>query len=365
MSLLSLDISKCVHTTNKFATCDACVDACPVETIKIHEHQLSFTPSECVGCNGCSAVCPTAAYCLDDFKALNFIFSFLESEENTLSCLGALPCIAGLSVEELLSISLFAQEDIVYNIGPCSECEIAKTNLAIIEDRAEEVNFLLEAMMQNKKVVLKAVDNVNEQEKEEISRRKLLSKDGLKHLVGVKSKFESEVESSDANVKQHTVSAEDIQKIREKKAPDRRSLLSMAMKRAKVPESFHVLDIEDISFISQKELDPATCTSCQMCYRICPTGALSSDTRGTFINFNALACVQCHSCHDVCEPNSLTLKKTFNLEQLFNPSNEMLVKFDIRKCDECNTPFAYKGGEVICARCRIEEEEAKELWGIS
>jgi len=41
MSLLTLDISKCV---------------CPVETIKIDEGVISFVPSECVGCGGCDAV---------------------------------------------------------------------------------------------------------------------------------------------------------------------------------------------------------------------------------------------------------------------------------------------------------------------
>jgi ferredoxin len=219
-------------------------------------------------------------------------------------------------------------------------------------------------MMQEKKVILSEIEEEIEEKNEELSRRRLLSKDGLKHIVAVKSQFDNEVEASDTNVKHHNVSVDDIQKIREKKVPDKRSLLSMAMKRAKVPEVFHTLDIKDISFTSQKVLDTQTCTACQMCYRICPTGALSSDTKGTFINFNAMACVQCHSCHDVCEPNSLTLKSTFNLESLFHPKNEILVKFDIRRCDECNNPFAYKSGEVMCERCRVEEEEAKELWGI-
>ena len=365
MSLLTLDISRCVHTTNKFAICNACVESCPVETIKITEHVLSFTPSECVGCNGCSAACPTAAYSLDDFKPINYIFSFLESGSNTLSCKDELPCIAALSVEELLSLSLFKNENITYDIGPCKDCAIAQTNLGIIKDRAEEVEFLLEAMMQDKKVLLAELNEELESQNEELSRRELFTKDGMKQIVGIKQQFENRVESEDSDIKSHEVTSSDIQKIREKKAPDRRSLLLMAMKRAKVPEVFHVVDIEDISFVSQKELNSDTCTNCQMCYRICPTGALSSDRRGSFIEFNPMACVQCHSCHDVCEPDSLTLKKTFNLENFFKSESETLIKFDIRKCDECNNPFAYIGGEVICNRCRVEEEEAKELWGIS
>ena len=365
MSLLTLDISQCVHTSNKFAICNKCVEVCPVETIKIDESIVSFIPSECVGCGGCDAVCPTAAYELDDFKPINYVFNFLENDLEILSCKNELPCIAALSVEELLSIALISQNTITADIGACKECPIADKNLPLIKERVEEVNFLLEAMEQGKLIELKELNMSPEvQEENALSRRKLLSKEGLKKAVSIKQQLQNEVEASDTSLKVHEITSADITKIKQKNIPDRRSLLLMAMKRAKVPESFHNISIEDISFISQKDLDESTCTNCQMCYRICPTGALSSDGKGSVINFNPLSCVQCHSCHDVCEPDSLTLRPTFALANFFEPKIETLVRFDIKRCDECGNFFAYQGGEVLCRRCKIEEEEAKELWGI-
>ena len=365
MSLLTLDISKCVHTSNKFAICDKCVTVCPVETIKIDEGVISFVPSECVGCGGCDAVCPTAAYELDDFKPINYVFNFLENDLDVITCKNELPCIAALSVEELLSMALISPQSITADIGACKECPIAAKNLPIIQERVEEVNFLLEAMEQNSAIALKELDIEEETaQTDTLSRRKLLSKDGLKKAVSIKQQFENEVASTDTTLKTHEVTNADIVKIKQKNLPDRRSLLLMAMKRAEVPETFHTISIEDISFISQKDLDESSCTNCQMCYRICPTGALSSDGRGSVINFNPLACVQCHSCHDVCEPDSLTLRKTFALSNFFEPKVETLVRFDIKRCDECGNFFAYQGGEMLCRRCQIEEDEAKELWGI-
>jgi len=365
MSLLTLDVSKCVHTSNKFAICNKCVESCPVDTIKIENSIVSFIPSECVGCGGCDAVCPTSAYTLDNFNSLNYIFEFLESSERVLSCRDEkFPCIASLSVEELLSIALISSESVTLDIGPCSDCAIAKTNLAIIENRTEEVNFILEAMIQEKVLKIEELNYDFEADKEALSRRKLFSKDGAKKLLSLKQKFDNEVDSTDENVKTHNVSVSDIAKIKEKRIPDRRSLLQMAMKRADIPEQFHTIDVENISFTSQKDLDADTCTNCQMCYRICPTGALSSDKRASLINFNPAVCVQCHSCHDVCEPNALTLRNTFSLENMFEPRVETLVRFDIKRCNECGNYFAYKGGEVMCTRCQIEEYEAKELWGI-
>jgi ferredoxin len=365
MSLLNLDIAKCVHTSNKFAICNACIENCPVETIKIETSSISFTPKDCVGCGGCLAICPTDAYTLDDFKPINYVFSFLENDINIVTCNDKnLPCIAGLSVEELLSITLLSQEKICLDIGPCSDCPIAQKNLSIIEQRAEEVNFLLEAMEQDKKLTLDELNFKQEEEIDVLSRRELLSKEGMKTVLTMQQEFENRVESSATDVKEHKVSTSDIIKIKEKNIPDRRSLLLMAMKRAKIPNVFHTIDIADISFISQKDLDKESCTNCQMCYRICPTGALSSDSRGSIINFNPLVCVQCHSCHDVCEPDSLTLRKSFNLSSFFEPKIETLIEFQMKRCDECGNFFASKHGEKICNRCTIEEEEARELWGI-
>ena len=367
MSLLTLDISKCVHTSNKNATCNSCVTVCPVQTIKITDSIVSFTPSECVGCGGCGAACPTAAYSLDDFNPINYIFKFLETDQNILTCKSELPCIAALSTEELLSVTLFSKEQITLDIAPCKECPIAQTNLSIIQNRAEEVNFLLEAMDQKKSLHVSEIGHEIEKDEstEMLSRRELLSKDSIKRVSQIKEQFLNRVEEGNDEIKSHTPSLEDIAKIKQKTIPQRRSLLLMAFKRAEVPEIFHVIGIDNISFTSQKNLDEASCTSCQMCYRICPTGALSSDNRNSFISFNPLACVKCASCHDVCEPKSLTLRPSFNLTNFFVPKSEELVKFDIKRCDECGVYFAYKGGEKLCPRCLIEEEEARELWGIS
>ncbi len=368
MSLLTLDISKCVHSSNKNATCNICVEVCPVETIKINNSVVSFTPSECVGCGGCSAACPTAAYSLDDFNPINFIFKFMETDQKVLTCKSELPCIAALSVEELLSLSLFFKEDLTLNIGPCAECAIAKTNLDIIKNRAEETNFLLEAMTQTKCLHVEALEVSDEpstiEEKEVISRRELLSKNSLKRVSQIKQQFLNQVEAGDDELKSHEIMLSDIAKIKQKKVPQRRSLLLMAMKRTEVPEIFHTISVDDISFISQKNIDASTCTDCQMCYRICPTGALSSDIKSSFIAFNPLACVKCASCHDVCEPKSITLRPSFNLKNFFEPKSEELIKFDIKRCDECGVYFAYKEGEKLCPRCQIEEDEARELWGI-
>ena len=366
MSLLTLDIAKCVRTTNKFSECTECVSACPVETIKIHEQLPSFVPNDCVGCGGCLSSCPDNAYELDDFNAINFLFSYLESEKNSISCKeDAIPCLSALNAEEILSMTLLSPKEVLFDKSHCAECEIAKINLSIIEKRVEEVNFLLEAMDVQKLVRFEeVVFNDISDEDEKTNRRDFLSKASVSGAIKAKQKFDNSIEALDEELKEHKASAEDIQKIRNKVVPDRRKLLKMAMKRVEIPKELHIIESENISFMSQKVLDEESCTNCQMCYRICPTGALSSDKYGGFIAFDAFNCIKCSSCHDVCEPNSLVHKDTFSLKELFNPKQERLVNFSVKRCNECSMPFVYRGGEVMCMRCRVEEEEANELWGI-
>ena len=117
---------------------------------------------------------------------------------------------------------------------------------------------------------------------------------------------------------------------------------------------------EDIGFTSQKFVDDS-CTNCQICYRICPTGALSSDGKFSLINFDAMLCVKCHLCHDACEPNSIQLQPGFEVKEFFEPAQRTLAKFDIRRCEECGNNFTYQGGEQECLRCKVEEEEAMFL----
>ena len=98
-----------------------------------------------------------------------------------------------------------------------------------------------------------------------------------------------------------------------------------------------------------------------MCYRLCPSGALSSDGRFSLINFDAVLCLKCGLCHDVCEIDAIQMQPYFDLAELTDPRQKKLIGFDIRRCNECGNSFTYKGGEMICSRCGNEEDEVLAL----
>jgi formate hydrogenlyase subunit 6/NADH:ubiquinone oxidoreductase subunit I len=151
--------------------------------------------------------------------------------------------------------------------------------------------------------------------------------------------------------------------MKQRDIPNKRKLLFTILKKIKKPKEYKYLENRYLSFISNKEID-SSCDNCSMCYRICPTTALSSDRKNSKIEFDALLCVRCHLCHDVCEKDSIKLCEFFDTKEFFEPTQKELIRFDVKICQECGANFSYFGGEVLCNRCKAEDEAAKELWGI-
>jgi len=354
---LNFDVSCCVRATSKLSECTKCVDICPVSTIEIVENIPAFTPSACIECGGCVGVCPTESFSLSDFSSINFFFGALEKREHKFSCKTELPCISVLSVEHLISLALASDEQIVLDAEACNCGGDSRRLNEKIAQNIEEANFVLSSFSSKQIVTESLAVNVelSDEEKEVGNRRSFLS---LKGAVKSKQEFDNAVEADD--LKEFALDEEVIEKIKDKTIPDKRKLLFSLLKREEKKESYEMLAEGDISFTSQKFVDES-CTNCQVCYRICPTGALSSDTKFSVINFDAMMCVKCHLCHDVCEPNAIQLQAGFEIKEFFEPTQRTLARFDIKRCHSCGNYFTYTGGEQECFRCKIEEEEAMEL----
>jgi len=353
---LHLEIASCVRAISKFSDCTKCIDACP-ESIQLVDNLPSFANNTGVEAAACIGVCPTEAFCFSDFSTTEFFFTFLESKVRLISPKFNVPCLSVLSVEHLISFALASEEEITLDLSSYDEESILYEQ---IETRIEEANFVLSSF--SKKQLITNVDKVvkeeEKQEEEVTSRRSFLDSATLKGVVKHKMSFDEAVEADE--LKTFALDIDIIAKIREKNLPDKRKILFTTLKHVDAPDIFEVLAEEDISFTSQKFVDES-CTNCQICYRICPTGALSSDGRFSLISFDAMLCVKCRLCHDACEPDSIHLQPGFEVKEFFEPSQRTLAKFDIKRCNECGNSFTYTGGEQSCPRCMVEEEEAMFL----
>ena len=366
---LHFNLSACVRATSKFSECTKCVDACP-ESIQLLENLPSFANKTGVEAAACIGVCPTEAFSLSEFSTTEFFFNFLDSKIRLISPKLNVPCISVLSVEHLISLALASDEIITLDMSSYDEESILYEQ---IEARIEEANFVLSSFSDKQletnmeKVVREEKKQDDEKETEEnatvSSRRSFLGNASLKGVVQHKMTFDEAVEADE--LKAFQLDTITIAKIREKNLPDKRKILLTTLKHVGAPEHLDVLAEEDISFTSQKFVDDS-CTNCQICYRICPTGALSSNGKFSLIHFDSMLCVKCRLCHEVCEPNAIQLQPGFEIKEFFEPAQRTLATFDIKRCQECGNNFTYNEseqveGEQICPRCMVEEEEAMFL----
>jgi hypothetical protein len=67
----------------------------------------------------------------------------------------------------------------------------------------------------------------------------------------------------------------------------------------------------------------------------------------------------------VCEPDAITLSPSYAVKEFFEPAVQNLISFSVKRCNECNVIFSTNGDEDLCYRCLAEEEEARELWGLT
>jgi ferredoxin len=364
MSLISLNASRCVRSLARESECNKCEVICPTDAIVVGDNPLpSINFSSCVGCGACDAICPSEALSLDSFSPTNFFFEFLEDKENLISCRKNVPCIAALSVEHIISLSVLKKE-MVLDMGHCDACSIAHTCKPQILKKYEEATYLLEAMENEAVIRLEDVCYEDEAEAEESDRRDFFRSINLGNVAKSKHAFEAEVKKATDELVEHTLQKEDIALLKKKRVPEKRKLFFTAIKRVQKPSQFHIVDAGEVTFTSQKLMDTESCTACQMCYRVCPTGALTSDIKNSKIDFDPFLCIKCNICHDVCEPEAITLSTAYNVKEFFEPAVQNLISFRVRRCDECNIIFSTNTEDKMCYRCKAEDEEARELWGI-
>jgi len=362
---LHFNVASCVRAMSKFSDCTKCVDACP-ESIQIMENLPSFANETGVEAAACLGVCPTEAFSLSNFSVTEFFFTFIESKVRLISSKINVPCISVLSVEHFISLALASKDPITIDLNGYKE---GSHLLEQIINRIEEANFVLSSfsdkelrtnLYESSRSSIEQIEPDNNEVKEDdiSSRRDFLSQASVKGVVKHKKTFDDAVEAEDMQV--FKIDASVIAKMKDKNIPDKRKILFTTLKRANVPDIFEVLPEEEVSFVSQKFIDES-CTNCQICYRICPTGALSSNGKFSLINFDAMLCLKCHLCHDACEPDSIHLQSGFEIKEFFEPVQRTLATFNIKRCNECGNSFTYTGGEQACPRCRVEEEEAMFL----
>jgi len=107
------------------------------------------------------------------------------------------------------------------------------------------------------------------------------------------------------------------------------------------PDAACALKNADVGAIS---IDPSTCTACQMCAHVCPTGALNTwlDSEGVHIDFDPRSCVACAQCVATCPEIE---EEAISMTRGFDAADWTVGRRDVRHeptplCELCGKPVA-------------------------
>ncbi|WP_457640897.1 4Fe-4S binding protein [Persephonella sp.] len=352
---VSLNFHNCVHVYFKDSSCDKCINICPVEnTIYFENDKIKIDEEKCLSCGACYGICPTEAFSLESFVPLDLLNKMVKNHENLISCKLNVPCIASLDPQYFITLILKLNTDVILDVSYCDTCQIGEL-ISRIAEIAEEVNYFLDSINVEHKVLLQNLNFESHQTEKHNKRREFL-KQFSKVSAGLA--FWTLVPDLPIEDKGTEESLKNI--VEEKVIPEKRKLLLETLKNYNQNFEDKYLEVEKISFTSDKWIDNKLCTNCSICYNICPTGALKPGRDRLQILFEPALCVKCKVCHESCPESCLHMEENLNLE-IFTNGMKILAEHVMIPCEECLVPFSYKGDTTICPRCRQLEDEIKDL----
>jgi ferredoxin len=283
---LVVDASRCLMMRFSGSNCRHCVDICPHGAVSL-DGFLAINPNHCSGCLLCTTVCPTGA--LEQSSDFSVSLARLSRvPAPVLGCIrtdhsnASLACLGGLSEEHLLTLCHTLSGTLTLNLSRCSECP----NSAMVQHLRQrlEVLSLAELLEGGCNIVMaESAQDINYRD-ESVGRRSFFNS------------FRNSLFQSAAAI----LSTTKVQTVRqtpygEKRLPERRNLLNLTRQGlsgavdTRIREHFYCRIVRD-----------ETCSACQGCVAICPTGALQTETSDAMPLFDQRLCSSCGLCAEFC-----------------------------------------------------------------
>jgi Fe-S-cluster-containing hydrogenase component 2 len=357
---VTLDQSRCLHTLDKFAGCDACFELCPVGAIQPGKPP-SLNEEACVNCLACLPACPLGAYAAKDAvpallkcaahvkaRVIELVCEShpnpeldLPGSEATIRLRG---CLAGLGAGAYLALIALGLERIIARTDACAQCPWSSLQ-SRVEVQVGQAQRLLEPWGRSGSVICAApasVDGLLERPVWDADNPPL-SRRALFRLASQQGRLATA----------HALT-EDAAPANRQLSRERLRVLGAvthlpARKLGRDTPSMAGLGFADISV-------SADCTACGTCARACPTQALQFEKKGQhyWLKFKAQVCIGCELCGHVCAPGAITIDQAPLFDQIYGQNEPLILREgELVRCEGCHALMAARQGVRLCPVCEF------------
>jgi len=291
---LFVDASRCLLTRFCESSCHRCVDICPHGAASL-DGGLSVDPRHCHGCLLCTAACPSGALeQKGDFSAC--LTRLSRVPEPVLGCLhtresanGTVACLGGLSEEHLVALCHTLRGSLTLNLSACGDCPNSRM-IVLLRQRLDTIAEAGLSCGTCRIVITESAGDIRYRD-ESLDRRSFF-----------KSFGSALFKSADIVLSGTSEQTGHRSGYAEKKVPYRRRLLNRT--RSSLSRELQIRMRERFDLCVSFE---DSCTKCQGCVAICPTGALQSEQTDTLPTFDQQLCTGCSLCAEFCMDGALRI----------------------------------------------------------
>jgi ferredoxin len=363
-SSVVLHAESCLHSVDKYSTCQACDSICPAGAIQAGKPP-QLDAQKCQGCLACLQICPTGAFQADDtIPNLLNCATRLETESLELLCeqnplaekglkeastaIRVKGCLAGIGSGGFLALLALGLGEVIVRDDACSGCPWGELKTQI-EAQVASTQLLLSAWGREKALQLSGpleeqalyMRPVWEASNPPLSRRDLFR-----------------LASRQGQLAAARVLSEDHPNTGKHASRQRLRILAAITHLPQPAESCRTLSLEGLGFAVLTVSED--CTACGVCARLCPTGALqftNQDDQRYQLDFDPRTCIGCAACMVVCGPQAIDMQTAPTFEQVFGSQEPVtLIAGDLAHCERCQAAYAARPGSHLCPPCEFRQK---------
>lgn len=353
----------CSRYRFRYSECRACVDACPHDAIALSDEGVAISEADCRNCALCAAACPTEALNAGNLPRIELLKRVAGVKRVTIACAPSeaagdetVPCLGALDTAMLATLSAHGVAVALAGAHHCGTCPHGERGVSMIASHLEGVAALRAAVGSEKWVAPAIVETTPadpDDKPHDPSRRHLFRRFIARPAEAVAAAATA-IEPQPVPLRAVRFAAPIATMSRE--------LLQRLFDRAK--SDAPALPSHPAIFAGRIEITSDGCTSCEVCARACPTGALQIAESGVgwALSFQFSRCVACGLCLEACQPRALRFADAMsNLPAARD--TVALHALGKQRCSRCDRFFISAEPLELCPICAGDDADFTAIFG--